>query len=110
MIITTVGSDGKTRPHACIPVSILPMWLMNVHVNKVSADLRDKSKRFPLEAVDVLDRHFSNKQPTLTRARVLQQVANASVEHEDQLVDHSDQLAQFRVDQDALYENLEKRL
>jgi hypothetical protein len=65
--ITTVAQDGKRRELAFLPLSQVPAWLTHISPEKVGNGPDDpmvgKLKRYQLEAVDVLYRHFIKPQP-----------------------------------------------
>ena len=57
-MILTPDARGREQSHSVIPVDSLPMWLVTINPSKIAEPLRDKLRKYQLEARDVLARHF----------------------------------------------------
>jgi hypothetical protein len=64
-MIATVAQGGKRRELAFLPLAQVPAWLTHINPNKVGGgpELVEKLRRYQVEAVDVLYRHFIGPQP-----------------------------------------------
>lgn len=54
----TVGTDGRRRSLAALPLRALPMWLATINPRKVTPGAREVLEAYQCEAADVLRRHF----------------------------------------------------
>ena len=63
-MIPGVAQDGKQRELMFLPLAQVPMWLTTISPSKIGAgpEQAEKLRRYQLEAVDVLYRHFVGPQ------------------------------------------------
>ena len=57
VIMTTVAADCKAREALCLPLDMIPGFLMGIDVNRVKAGLRDRLIAFQRECHRVLAAH-----------------------------------------------------
>lgn len=56
--MTAPDNRGIEQTYVVIPVDSVPMWLVTIAIGKIAEPLRDKLRKYQLEARDVLARHF----------------------------------------------------
>lgn len=93
--ITTIvmpDTRGREQSHSVIPVDSLPMWLVKIEPSRIAEPLRDKLRRYQLEARDVLARHFnppivaaSTLDPRLVQIELLGELIRKQIETEQRL-------------------------
>ena len=54
----TVGSDGKEREMACIPLQFFPGWLFSINPDNVKVEARENLIRYQLECNKILFDYF----------------------------------------------------
>lgn len=62
VVIMTMPSPGGTQRTVCLPLRKLFGWLMTIHPNRVSPDLREKILAFQNECDDVLWAYWNGRQ------------------------------------------------
>lgn len=77
--ILIVAEDGKQRQMTCLPLRKLPGWLMSIHPNKVSPELRDNIIVYQNECDDVLWSYWNNGIAARKDNRTLETVLNSTI-------------------------------
>ena len=90
--ITTRDTTGREQPACVILVDHLPMWMVTIAPGRIAEDLRDKLRRYQLEARDVLARHFNppivatpTLDPRLVQLEILGDLLRKQIETEQRL-------------------------
>ncbi len=111
--MSTVAQDNKRRELAFLPLAQLPMWMTTIRPGKIGAspELVEKLKRYQLEAVDVLAKHFvmpqSSQDPIVALAQSVAGLAQSVITTRQAQLALEGQLA--RVDQrvDAIQQRVD---
>lgn len=109
-IMSTVGSDGKTRQMACIDRRTFMMFLATIDTNRLANDtLRSKVVLYQKDAARVLDEHFSGpsasaEQPTAWDALATQ--AKLAV----QIIEKQREMERRQLDQEVRLGRVEDRV
>jgi hypothetical protein len=58
ILMTSIPSAGGDQETVCLPLHLIPGWLMGVETNRVADHIREKIIRYQRECYDVLAAHF----------------------------------------------------
>jgi hypothetical protein len=58
VVMMTTPSGGGEQQTVCLPLQMLPGWLMGIEANRVNESIRGKVIRYQWECYDVLAKHF----------------------------------------------------
>lgn len=82
----TVGSDGKEREMACIPLQFFPGWLFSINPDNVKEEARENLIKYQLECNKVLfDYFFSRVDFSQKKEKIVAKAKEVCDEKEEQL-------------------------
>ena len=84
--------DGRPRPVTMIPLKIVPMWLSQIHVNKVNKGSKSKLLAYQLEVVEVLSAWFLGFSDVVGLADEMQRLKRRLAAMESQIESTNKQL------------------
>jgi hypothetical protein len=63
LILRTQDATGREQEIAVFPIDLIRMRLVQINLGRPAPELREKIKRYQVEAADVLARHFTGAEP-----------------------------------------------